>query len=155
MAAAGESFRQALALDEEDPLSHARLGLTLLKQQRYAEARASLRRAAALDSSLHEAAYGLGLAAARTGDLAGAVFLLCRGRPAQSHQRLSAVKPRGGIREIGQIRRGCPRYARAVELDPANKRAHSTSATHYQQLGHLQKSRVHREKARQLAHEVP
>ena len=117
----------ALALDEEDPLSHARLGMILLKQQRYAAARASLLRAATLDSSLREAAYGLGLAAARTGDLAGAV---------------------------AQFDEAARAYARAVELDPTNERAHLYLSDAYQQLGHRQKSRAHRVKARQLAHEA-
>ncbi len=114
LTAAAESFRQALALDKEDPLSHARLGMALLKQQHYAEARASLLHAAALDSSLHEAAYGLGLAAARTGDLAGAVAHFAEAARA---------------------------YDRAVELDPANERAHLYLSDAYQQLGRLKKAK--------------
>ncbi|MXY81089.1 MAG: tetratricopeptide repeat protein, partial [Gemmatimonadetes bacterium] len=140
---------------EEDPLSHARRGLTLLKQQRYAEARASLLHAAALDSSLHEAAYGLGLAAARTGDLAGSVAYFAeaaRLSPTSASAQLNLGVAYAKLDKFDEAARA---YARAVELDPANGRGHLYLSDAYQQLGHLQKSRAHREKARQLAHESP
>ena len=58
------------------------------------------------------------------------------------------------VGQYEQARETARAYARAVELDPANERAHLYLSDAYQQLGHLQKSRAHRAKARQLAHEA-
>ena len=117
-------FIRATELQQDDPLSHARLGMAQLKQKKYRRAERSLKRAAELDSTLYEAFYGLGLTAASAGQLTAAIDHFQRAvnqRPesVDAHINLGVARLKSGD-FVG----AAAAYQQAAEIDPENTVAH-------------------------------
>lgn len=75
-AEAAELARRAIAIDANDPQAHFNLGLALYRSERYAEARAPLEKATALNRSQVEPGWFLALTLERLGESEAATALM-------------------------------------------------------------------------------
>ena len=116
---AERAFRQALAIDADQPSLHANLGTALQSQGRFDEAVAACRRAVALAPDYVEGHYNLGNALRSQRDMAGAIA---------AYERALALKPdhAEAINNMGRALQGEGRldeaiaaYDRALSVRPA------------------------------------
>jgi len=118
---AREALEQVLALDTRRVDARIRLGHALACTSRWSEAEAEVQRALLLDASWRApAAFELGLAAGRGGDLVRAAYWLQRAVDADDESPRAWERLGVALRGIGKLVQAERALRRAHELDPTD-----------------------------------
>ena len=135
LAAAEQSFRDIIALDEENPTAHNYLGMVQQRLGRFDQAIACYEEALRLRPADAAAANNLGYRLLERGDVEGATPWLRRSIAADPGNALAHSNLGNALRTSGDLQGAAECYRRASRLAPGFVNAHHNLALTLRDLG--------------------